>query len=399
MFTHHTRFYLYIEGHGPLRDYLDVIYNIEDKQLIGSSVNPGKISWHLSKPLVYLGQDQWLRLDLPTEIRFAICSADLRPSPVCQLASLKTRYLLEKAINSLPYHDNNSVTAVCSPWDYTPTMPVSMNTSTSDLAGWILLHKRVITIAFGNHDLRDINFAAVNDPDIGLRKLLSRALCLIKAFASSLEAEASNNREGMFASALGTTPIVMLVVAWMISRVNFSRVVQNNIAPKAVDRDRSRQHRTSAKLKSFVLNSKSYREYKKQLLRFAHAPYEGRLSRALGARVIGDDGSNVHKMGLLVRELSWVPTKFFSLSNDSSLHVADRAKGYIEDVMGESWDWGPWSPRRHRLRNGFCRFGWKTVSVHHSCTLEISNTHKDGSHRSHRDMLMCPKLGKRLCKT
>jgi hypothetical protein len=112
-----------------------------------------------------------------------------------------------------------------------------------------------------------------------------------------------------------------------------------------------------------IWNSKSFLLCKKSLLNMVHDQYEKRMMSALSCDLTDMHGKNITSPTKLIREMSWVPVHLFGFPDDRSLTVVDQAKGYVEEIMDESWNWSPLQPRRHRLKAGFCRVTWKSVST------------------------------------
>jgi hypothetical protein len=119
----------------------------------------------------------------------------------------------------------------------------------------------------------------------------------------------------------------------------------------------------------FILDSNACVHFKKSLLEYVHKPYEKRILTALGGSPFWEMCQSKVSLTGLARELSWVPTNLVSFSHDRSLGTADLLKGYIEDTMGETWNWSPMEGRRYRLEDGSCRLNWKAVSVCIPCLL------------------------------
>ena len=115
----------------------------------------------------------------------------------------------------------------------------------------------------------------------------------------------------------------------------------------------------------FLVKSEAYRTYKAGLLDFMHRPYERRMSIAIGRDAVGSDGVALDQDALIciAREISWVPTHLLTFSHDTGISNSDKLKAFIEDHMGETWNWWPLAPRLHRLRPSYCRLSWKSVSL------------------------------------
>jgi hypothetical protein len=115
---------------------------------------------------------------------------------------------------------------------------------------------------------------------------------------------------------------------------------------------------------SLLYNSDAYDIFRAGLLDSVHEPYEKRILLALGGEV---EQSGVHleqdSIHHVAREISWVPEQFFTYPSDTDLSCAGAAKAFVEDRLGESWNWWPLAPRIHWPRSGYCRIQWKSVCI------------------------------------
>ncbi|KAM3413733.1 hypothetical protein BST61_g10421 [Cercospora zeina] len=117
-----------------------------------------------------------------------------------------------------------------------------------------------------------------------------------------------------------------------------------------------------AAVESFLSDSEAYKTFNLSHLAFVQGPYEARISRAIGQKIISDSGQHLYDVELksIIQELSWVPTHLFSLSTVEKLSLSDALKGKIESIMGEKWDWWPLAKRKRVLQQGFVRVKWST---------------------------------------
>jgi hypothetical protein len=124
---------------------------------------------------------------------------------------------------------------------------------------------------------------------------------------------------------------------------------------------------TIDQIKLFLLRSEAYATFRTQLLDFVHDPYEKRLYAALRDNaIISESGTPVSpeaKFGL-VKELAWVPPSLFSFVFEVHASTLNGVKGFVEDSLGEVWDWWPFRQRVRSLKPGYCRLTWVTVSCH-----------------------------------
>jgi hypothetical protein len=121
---------------------------------------------------------------------------------------------------------------------------------------------------------------------------------------------------------------------------------------------------------SLLYNSDAYDRFRAGLLDYVHEPYEKRILLAIGGEV---KQSGVHleqdSIHCMARELSWVPVQSLTYLSDTDVSYAGAAKAFVEDRLGESWNWWPLAPRIHRLRSGYCRIQWRSVRI---STLNLS---------------------------
>jgi hypothetical protein len=115
---------------------------------------------------------------------------------------------------------------------------------------------------------------------------------------------------------------------------------------------------------TLLYNSDAYDISRAGLLDYVHEPYEKRILLAIGDEA---EQSGVHleqdSIHCMARDISWVPVQSFAYLSDTDLSCADGAKAFVEDRLGESWNWWPLAPRIHRLRSGYCRIQWKSVCI------------------------------------
>lgn len=115
---------------------------------------------------------------------------------------------------------------------------------------------------------------------------------------------------------------------------------------------------------TLLYNSDAYDIFRAGLLDSVHEPYEKRILLAIGGEV---EQSGLHleqdSIHYVAREISWVPVQFFTYPSDTDPSCAGAAKAFVEDRLGESWNWWPLAPRIHRPRSGYCRIQWKSVCI------------------------------------
>jgi hypothetical protein len=115
----------------------------------------------------------------------------------------------------------------------------------------------------------------------------------------------------------------------------------------------------------FLINSKAYDTFKEDLFIFVHKPYQRRVLSAFGGGLVGSNGESLDQdaISCVTREISWVPTRLLAFSYDTSLSYSDGIKAFVEDHMGETWNWWPLAPRLRHLRAGYFRLSWKSVCI------------------------------------
>jgi hypothetical protein len=240
--------------------------------------------------------------------------------------------------------------------------------------------------------LQDINTAAIEDAEIGPKKYRRDVRRRIRTFGKKLRTEAQDPIERRTAVAMQTRRVSNHVAREIVTRSvhsllekrgivegqeSFNECQQSDASLKSTDEKgdmSSREPEDEARIRDFILSSNACVSFKKSLLNLAHEPYEKRLQAALDAGSLGatdtcpcSDFSAVR----VVRELSWVPTRLLSISEDRSLSWTDRVKGYVERSMGESWNWSPLAGRSHRLKPDYCRLSWKSVSIYSMYVMSI----------------------------
>jgi hypothetical protein len=118
-----------------------------------------------------------------------------------------------------------------------------------------------------------------------------------------------------------------------------------------------------AKIRNFILDSEACMQFKRTLLDFVHKPYEKRIMTALNSSLTRTASHDRIYLARVAREISWVPRKLLCFSHDQSSTVVDHFKGYVEDFMGETWNWSPFRARQHSLQTDCFRLNWKSVSL------------------------------------
>lgn len=239
----------------------------------------------------------------------------------------------------------------------------------------------LISATFCAHELQLINLAALSDIDIGPYRFRRGVQGLVEMFGQGLQSE-TQSQLGKLAAAALQGEQNSIYVAQLIERQTrgiFQAQRTKSSPPISVDPgggavNAGEDERadvpgplSALELESLFSGGDAYGSYKKKLLAFAHNPYEKRISRAFGlaSKVIDGSGKVLNRRGvtLVAQEISWTPIALLTWSCNTSLPILDQFKGFVESVMGETWNWWPPNPRLRRIDNGFCRLSWQTVRL------------------------------------
>lgn len=237
---------------------------------------------------------------------------------------------------------------------------------------------RMASMLFCSDNIHCINVAAVNDLEVGPERFRRNLRRMIKILGRELRAEAKDPLERSTAVALQTRSVstraahrVLIEAGLADSRHTrdpepSDEVPQSDVSIESTDEDEDspdQKPEDETRMYEFILGSIAYGRFKMRLLTFAHEPYEKRLLAALSGRTTGGAIEDSESAAHIARELSWVPPHLFSSSEDRSLGLSDHMKGFVEDIMGESWNWTPFMNRQRRLQNDSYRLSWKCVSL------------------------------------
>lgn len=121
-------------------------------------------------------------------------------------------------------------------------------------------------------------------------------------------------------------------------------------------------------IEGFLSRSQAYARYVSELAEYTHGPYQQKITAAIGRMVVSEAGVVLDSESVkgYAREISWVPPNKLQVSSYERISVFDNLKGWIEDVMGETWDWWPLRQRKRPLADGLSRLRWQSVSSHMS---------------------------------
>jgi hypothetical protein len=204
---------------------------------------------------------------------------------------------------------------------------------------------------------------------------------MIKTFGKALRVEADTSTERGIAVAMQTRRISTHVAREIMMGVEGPRPRDHRTEERSEQMDEEQHSDAStdsadedevgltqepedeANIRNFILESEACMQFKRTLLDFVHKPYEKRIMTALNSSLTRTGSYDRIDLARVAREISWVPTSLLCFSHDHSSMVFDRFKGYVEDFMGETWNWSPFRARQHPLRADCFRLNWKTVSL------------------------------------
>lgn len=247
--------------------------------------------------------------------------------------------------------------------------------------GFLDVVNRTASALFAGDVASSINSAAVDDPGIGRERYRRNIRRMIKTFGKALRAEADTVTERRIAAAMQTRRISTHVAQEIMTRADapspsscrpaedskwLNEEQHSDTSTDSADEDEvvlTQEPEDEAKIRNFVLGSDACIQFKRTLLDFVHKPYEKRIMAALDSSLDRMACYDRDYLARVAREISWVPRDLLCFSQDQSLTMADHFKGYVEDFMGESWNWSPFAARRYPLQADCCRLSWKSVSL------------------------------------
>jgi hypothetical protein len=265
---------------------------------------------------------------------------------------------------------------------------MASSTTSAGIHGSIARHAHMIdNIAkslFCTEELKPVLDSACEDFQIGAERLQKNARRLIQHFGKDLRSEVSDKIQLDVAKAMKTPKLSSYAAQSMMGHVQGSFPKSTSVqAPQtgpnedmdpdfnddssdALDEDDEEELWSTEYryIHEFLYHSEAYSIFKAQLLDFVHKPYEKRILSAIGSDVVGPAGIRLGKdvIHCMAQEISWVPMHALLFSQDVGKPYGDTLKAFVEDHLGESWNWWPLAPRIHGLRPGYCRLQWKSVS-------------------------------------
>jgi hypothetical protein len=247
--------------------------------------------------------------------------------------------------------------------------------------GLLEMVNRTASALFADDVAKSINCAAVEDPGIGPERYRRNIRRMIKTFGKSLRAEAGTFAERRIAVAMQTRSISTHVAREITMGVESPRPrdrrteerseqmdegQHSDASTDSVDEDEvglTQEPEDEANIRNFILDSEACVQFKRTLLDFVHKPYEKRVMTALNSSLTRTASHDRIYLARVAREISWAPTNLLCFSQNHSSTVADHFKGYVEDFMGETWNWSPFRARQHPLQADCFRLNWESVSL------------------------------------
>jgi hypothetical protein len=265
---------------------------------------------------------------------------------------------------------------------------MASSTTSAGIHGSIARHAHMIdNIAkslFCTEELKPVLDSACEDFQIGAERLLKNARRLIGHFGRDLKSEVSDKIQLDVAKAMKTPKLSSYAAQSMMQHLQGSFPKSTSVqAPQTgpnedmdpdsnddssdvLDQDDEEELWSTEYryIHDFLYHSEAYSTFKANLLDFVHRPYEKRIQSAIGSDLVGPAGIRLGKdiIHCMAQEISWVPMHALLFSQDVGMPYGDTMKAFVEDHLGESWNWWPLAPRIHGLRPGYCRLQWKSVS-------------------------------------
>jgi len=226
---------------------------------------------------------------------------------------------------------------------------------------------RIITIILYTNGLQQIDSTALQDSRIESERYRTGIGRIIEAFGRELRNEARSRVE-----LRATIALQIRSVSTQVARGITNDDQQGETIMESAEEDQNAPKdgcEDEANVRSFILGSKAYVRFKASSFDFAHELYEERIMSALSRDLPQELCQGQVCLARTARRLSWVPTSLIHFSHERSLGTSDRFKGFIEDTVGERWNWSPLADRNHRLQAGYLRLSWKSVSAYKCLSL------------------------------
>lgn len=267
----------------------------------------------------------------------------------------------------------------------------SMASSATSLASSVSGAKRsalvenIAKALFCTDELESILDAALRDPDVGIERLKNNIRRMIQHFGSDLRSEVIDKLQLDISRAMKSRRLSSYAANSVIRHTqggcarssaaersqldsddDDAPAVASDGSSDSLDEDDERDLSSTEfrEIHDFLFNSAAYSVFKTDLFNFVHKPYEKRVLSAIGDDLVGQSGEHLDRSALkfLARELSWVPPHLFTFSSRVRPSYSNEVKAFVEDHMGETWNWSPLTARRYPLQADRCRLSWKSVS-------------------------------------
>lgn len=223
---------------------------------------------------------------------------------------------------------------------------------------------QVVDVVFCTAALIPVKKAAIWDPAIGPESFLKNLRRMVERYGATLKLEVVTKDERTASTLLRSSSVAERIAGAVMSRRSPLMIPVDPPAPADdVESDAHDEfpdpegnetmedvgNNQVQTILEFLQRSQAYLLFKAELLAFVHAPYEKRISRSLKATSESTGGPERDKVTLYRREMSWVPPRLinFRVFDDNS--IGNRVKAWVEETMGETWDWWPLQPRKHSV--------------------------------------------------
>jgi len=202
--------------------------------------------------------------------------------------------------------------------------------------------------------------SALEDPDVNIRQLRRTITHSIEFLRLHIVAETTSLAQLDVAKTLGEEG-VMLHAAELVIR----RLYKREFGWGRREKPTTTTTRDATDMHSLLSDSGALYVLELNLLIDINKTYGKRVLLALGGDLVGPQGCHLepNEIACVAKEISWVPPHIITSSKDVGGSYSDGIKTCVEQFMGETWNWWPLAPRLQRLRPGYYRVEWKSVSL------------------------------------
>ena len=240
----------------------------------------------------------------------------------------------------------------------------------------------LVDFLFCTAELSPVYAAAIQDIAIGSDRLQRNVRRIISRYGKALKSETSMGNDCVAARLLESRSVAGRAARQIVSQsgsaslksLNMSlsqgQNYQSDASEDSFDEEETEPVPGKDELraiKELLLNSQAYTQFKAELLDFVHSPYEKRIRRSIECVSDTEGGLSRTESEVLCREITWVPTNLFQFCMHENLGISNYLKAWIEDEVGETWDWWPLQERKHPVQVGYLRVKWQTVSYYVCC--------------------------------